>query len=330
MDLSRSERHSNNFRFKSNKRSRSPALSSNPQRSKRHKSHSYRRDRTTQRKASPDPATPPLSPDTAFRESLFDALADEEGADYWASVYGQPIHTYSRYHMPEQDGDQPSVDENGNPILERMEDDEYAAYVRRRMWEKSRDFVEEMRQRRAQDKEGERAAGARARHRRREREEMRAFWESLENRKSTTSSHDHSRDATLKERWHSYQRAWEELAAFRDTETAKQQPTEAAVHRKQLAAMIPWPTKSGKARDITRDSVEKFFRNAGDAITPSEGEKVDQSCMLSLLKIERVRWHPDKALHRFGSLGIDESILQDVTAVFQIIDALWTTTKENA
>ena len=35
-----------------------------------------------------------MDPNSAFIESLFDALADDEGAAYWEDVYGQPIHTY--------------------------------------------------------------------------------------------------------------------------------------------------------------------------------------------------------------------------------------------
>ena len=35
-------------------------------------------------------------PEAAFRESLFDAMADDEGAAFWEGVYGQPIHVYER------------------------------------------------------------------------------------------------------------------------------------------------------------------------------------------------------------------------------------------
>lgn len=41
-----------------------------------------------------------ISPNSAFRESLFDALADDEGAAFWESVYGQPIHTYDIPSVP--------------------------------------------------------------------------------------------------------------------------------------------------------------------------------------------------------------------------------------
>lgn len=50
-----------------------------------------------------------------FREQLFDALADEEGREYWQEFYEQPLHGYDR---PDPE----------------MTDDEYATYVRRAMW----------------------------------------------------------------------------------------------------------------------------------------------------------------------------------------------------
>ncbi|KAL9131391.1 MAG: hypothetical protein Q9217_000659 [Psora testacea] len=78
-----------------------------------------------------------MSPDTAFRESLFDALADDEGAAFWEGVYGQPIHTYS----PSRPNNDHSKDDAENPGLERMTDDEYVAYVRAKMWEKSHGYV---------------------------------------------------------------------------------------------------------------------------------------------------------------------------------------------
>ncbi|CAI4217990.1 unnamed protein product [Parascedosporium putredinis] len=97
--------------------------------SRHHKADDDRRRRRRRRRSrSPTPPNPheepPLDPEAAFRESLFDAMADDEGAAYWEGVYGQPIHVYSN----ERDGPQGE--------LERMTDDEYAAYVRQKMWEK--------------------------------------------------------------------------------------------------------------------------------------------------------------------------------------------------
>jgi hypothetical protein len=47
---------------------------------------------------------------------------------------------------------------------------------------------------------------------------------------------------------------------------------------------------------------------------------------LTRLKEERVRWHPDKIQQRLGG-RVDEAVMRDVTAVFQIVDKLWTDTR---
>ena len=308
------------FRFKAAKRSRSPSSSTNSQQAKRHR-HSHR-DHSHYRKRSPDPETPPLSPDTAFRESLFDALADDEGADYWASVYDQPIHTYSRYYVPKQDSGGPSVDEDGNPILERMDDEQYAAYVRRRMWEKSRGFVEEERQRRTQAREGARIESAEAQRQKAERGERMNFWQCLRDCKSSESSRAQNQEAAWKERWRVYQRAWEKMGTIPAIENATQ-PAQEEMLQEKAAVRLPWPTKSGRARDITQESVETFFRHGAELIATPQGDTPSLNALRSLLKLERVRWHPDKIHQRFGFLGVDESTLRYVTAIFQIVDALW-------
>ncbi|KAJ8120335.1 hypothetical protein ONZ43_g2935 [Nemania bipapillata] len=116
-----------------------------------HRRHKRRRTGS----ASPTPPNPyeqpPLDPDAAFRESLFDAMADDEGAAYWEGVYGQPIHTYSR--------EERRVGPEGE--LERMDDDEYAAFVRQKMWEKTHQgLLEERARREARRKQRENDAEA--------------------------------------------------------------------------------------------------------------------------------------------------------------------------
>ena len=107
------------FRFK---RSRSPSTDGNPSLpSKRSKSSSQK---------------------SSFRESLFDALADDEGAAFWQGVYGQPIHTYAPYRENPEEGE-----------LERMTDEEYVAHVRAQMWHKSHGYILEERERRAKEHE---------------------------------------------------------------------------------------------------------------------------------------------------------------------------------
>ena len=42
---------------------------------------------------------------------------------------------------------------------------------------------------------------------------------------------------------------------------------------------------------------------------------------LQALKVERVRWHPDKVQQRFGGT-VDEGTMKVVTGVFQVVDDL--------
>ena len=41
------------------------------------------------------------------------------------------------------------------------------------------------------------------------------------------------------------------------------------------------------------------------------------------LKEERLRWHPDKVQRRARGGRVDPGIMRDVTAVFQVVDRLW-------
>src|SRR5277367_1596479 len=88
-----------------------------------------------------------LDPDTVFRESLFDAMADDEGAQFWEGVYGQPIPKI------------PPVKRGPTGKLEAMTEDEYAAYVRAEMYKKTHQYLFEEKTRREQaKKERERLA----------------------------------------------------------------------------------------------------------------------------------------------------------------------------
>lgn len=90
---------------------------------------------------------------------------------------------------------------------------------------------------------------------------------------------------------------------------------------KRLGELIFWPVESGKRRDVSKEAVGEFLRNALVSGSGSDSQsKVD---LPGVLKTERVRWHPDKIQHRYGSLGIDEDAMRSVTEVFQIIDHMW-------
>ncbi|CCC10567.1 hypothetical protein SMACR_06490 [Sordaria macrospora] len=282
-----------------------------PRRKHRHRHHHrrHRRHRSPtptpapQQQQQPDPeeedpfAEPPLDPEAAFRESLFDAMADDEGAAYWEGVYGQPIHVYS------------SARERVNPEgeLERMTDEEYAAYVRQRMWEKTHQGLLEERERRQKRKEEER---------RREEEERRI---AKEMERSLKRGEERRKRRVWKDRWEEYLKAWQELAvAAAATEGGK----------KFDANKIPWPVNrevavGGKIEEMDPETVRAFFVH-GIGL-----EELGEKEFAARLKDERVRWHPDKMQQRLGG-DADAMIMRDVTAIFQIVDKLWNDTRKSS
>ncbi|PYH90802.1 hypothetical protein BO71DRAFT_401948 [Aspergillus ellipticus CBS 707.79] len=66
----------------------------------------------------------------------------------------------------------------------------------------------------------------------------------------------------------------------------------------------------------------------GSSSGGGDGEGNGEGGLLATLKVERVRWHPDKIQHRYGGLGIEEVVMRSVTEVFQIVDHMWNEERE--
>lgn len=252
------------------------------------RSHRRPRHRRSRRDEDAAPAQgfadegPALDPDAAFRESLFDAMADDEGAAYWEGIYGQPIHIYPQEVPNRETGE-----------LERMTDEEYAAHVRQKMWEKTHAGLVEERARRAKRREErarqDREAEARMEEERRiQREVERSLKRGEERRKRREWA----------ERFREYGTGWESWDGGAD--------------------QIPWPTKSGRRRDVDEEEVRAFFVRGLDLEALGEKE------FAAKLKEQRVRWHPDKVQQKLGGREkADERVMKDVTVVFQVIDTLY-------
>ena len=260
-----------------------------PQRRHHHRTHRTHRTRSRspihlpkEEEELPD-GPPPLSPTTAFRESLFDALADDEGAAYWQSVYGQPIHIY----------DPPSHSNPNASPLDRMTDDEYASYVRQKMWEKTHAGLLEAQERRRQEKEREKEKREEGERVAREMERCLRRGEERRERRG------------WKARWEGY------LARWRGWD-AQQGGNE--------VEGIPWPWEGEKKRE--GEEVRAFF------VKGIGLEEVGEREFAARLKEERVRWHPDKMQQRLGG-KVEEAVMREVTAVFQVVDALWNDTRRN-
>lgn len=297
------------FRFKSKKRSsdeKGTAYERNDTEERRNR-HRYRHHhRSKRRRRTPTLPDNPSSyddtyapntsssqymdPDAAFRESLFDAMADDEGAQFWEGVYGQPIHTY------------PDLKEGPDGELERMTDEEYTAFVRAKMYEKTHQhLIEEKAQRDAAKKERERLAT----EGRKEEREARKFRDKVD--ESLRRGEERKKRRVWEEKWKSYLQRWKD-------------PAEGGA-----AAKIPWPVESGHRKDVKQSEIERFFLYAPSSGQPSEAQLAQ---LAQILKAERVRWHPDKIQQKYGGQGIHEDTMQAVTAVFQIIDRMWSEARD--
>ena len=271
-------------------RDRSPS-EPKPRRRRHHRTHRSHRSRSPahapqEEEPLPD-GPPPLSPTTAFRESLFDALADDEGAAYWQSVYGQPIHIYD---PPGGTGEG-----TGASPLDRMTDDEYAAYVRQKMWEKTHAGLLEAQERRRVERERERE----------KREEGERVAREMERCLRRGEERRERRGWRVK--WEGY------LARWRGWDAQQQGGG---------VEGIPWPWEGGIEGKRDGEEVRAFF------VKGIGLEEVGEREFAARLKEERVRWHPDKVQQRLGG-KVEEAVMREVTAVFQVVDALWNDTRRN-
>lgn len=315
---------SRRFRFKRQHDSDTIEQDSMPRKSDERRRHHHRRrhhQRKHKRRRLSDErgdshayanTTSSLPPDAAFRESLFDALGDDEGAEFWQGVYGQPIHNFSRTYADAETGE-----------LETMDDEQYAQYVRRKMWEKSA--------------EGLHAAREERRRERKEEEDRRQKYQSQKSpHKSKTGAGDHfvfdseieaslrrGQDRKDKKRWQTvwqdYTQRWKELQQIYESRRGSSTDDGEQIF---LRNKIAWPVISGNREDLDPDAIEAFFRKVCDIQQINEHDHM--ASMTTVLKAERVKWHPDKIQQRFGFMEIEQGTMEGVTAIFQVLDRMWT------
>ncbi|KAJ9627397.1 hypothetical protein H2204_009808 [Knufia peltigerae] len=321
-DNAHHEHRSKRFRFKSARDDES-GDDGDLRRHKRRSPHdSSHRSRKRHRSSRHRPDSPPshhqsssnLPSDQAFRESLFDALGDDEGAAFWEGVYGQPIHNYRNTYEDEETGE-----------LERMTDEEYAQFVRRKMWEKSWEGIEaakqENRRQREQEKQKIREEEARQRTHQQSPHHDFAFDSQIEaSLRRGQKRKDQKRWQAL---WQDYLKRWDEMHSLAQNRPTSEDDAEQMFLRNKIA----WPVESGKRKDVNGDEVERFIKKGTANLDPDE---VTEDLFTNAIKVERVRWHPDKIQQRYGFMSIDESTLKAVTAVFQIIDTIWNRIRNKA
>lgn len=214
-------------------------------------------------------------------------MADDEGAAYWEGVYGQPVHIYEDDYQNHAEGS-----------LEGMTEEEYAAYVRQKMWEKTNAGLLEERARREEKRKEKEAQDKRRR----------------ELHEETLRGAKMEEDQRLKRRWEKrfaeYLKRWDEIP----TTFSSSRPLPSA------ETILPWPIDSGRRDDISESAVRSFF------IRGLNAEEKGEKGLAAGLREERVRWHPDKVQQRLGG-EVQEEVMRDVTAIFQAVDRLWAEVK---
>ena len=264
-----------------------------------------------------DPLKFALDSQDAFRESLFDALADDEAALYWESVYSQPIHTYRRPTVETEKGE-----------IEQMSDGEYVEYVKTKMWERKHPEIvlERQRSERKRREEEEKKSKEKEEFARRkeqaaweksqqrwfrggnaEREGARYEYEFAHDVNSAPDRSEHAQQRKEYEQaWSRYLESWTKLK----NDVLAQRTDTDQVSLIDPSKRMPWPVLASKP--VIKSNIEDFMRRAPVSDILSREQ---------VLKAERVRWHPDKVQQRFGG-KVDEGTMKVVTGVFQVVDGL--------
>lgn len=193
-----------------------------------------------------------------------------------------------------------------------MTDEEYVSYVRARMWEKSHEHVLE--ERAKQDAERVRKKMKQEEAKRWEEDVEEALRRGEERRRRRTGTR------TCMDAWQRYTARWDAFLQSSSSTTSMHEESAAALRKS-----IPWPVPSGRWQDVDHESVEHFF------LTHAQCEESDD--LRGVLKVERVRWHPDKMQQRAGAAGtgrMDAETMKMVTAVFQVVDGLWLRSRDKS
>lgn len=291
------------FRFKREREHDGNADERHRRHHRRHHHRKHKRRRLDSEHDQPNEQSSSLPPDVAFRESLFDALGDDEGAEFWQGVYGQPIHTYSRTYEDADTGE-----------LDTMDDEQYAQYVRRKMWEKSAEGIEAAREAKRKEKRREEETRRKERSQQQNREEpaYNNFTFDFELEASLRRGQERKEKKKWQQLWQSYLERWMDLQDIYEAHRGSSADDAEQVY---LRNKIAWPVESGKRQDVVPDEVEKFINNISATI--------QDNAKVNILKSERVRWHPDKIQQRYGFMNLEDSTMQGVTSVFQVLDRMW-------
>ncbi|KAK5956906.1 hypothetical protein OHC33_002395 [Knufia fluminis] len=204
-----------------------------------------------------------------------------------------------------------------------MDDEQYAQYVRRKMWEKSAEGLQAAREARKRERKEEENRRREQRSEKRKPQERSQtpndFVFDFEIEASLRRGQDRKDKKRWQTIWQEYLQRWKELQQIYETRKGSSADDGEQIF---LRNKIAWPVESGKRKDVDPDTVEAFFRRVCDVQQIDEHDNA--TAMTTTIKAERVKWHPDKIQQRFGFMQIDQGTMEGVTAVFQVLDRMWT------
>ena len=185
------------------------------------------------------------------------------------------------------------------------------------MWEKSHSYIVEERARREE---------ARRAKKRKDGEWERGVEEAL--RRGEERRRERGAERRWRGVWEGYLRGWEGGGGV----IVRGEGGENGNGGPAMRERIVWPVESGRWEDVGAGEVERFFERGGGVASGTAGNggvggDGKGGALGEVLKKERVKWHPDKMQQRAGEGGIDAETLKLVTAVFQVVDRMWSKLK---
>ncbi|KAG9243820.1 hypothetical protein BJ878DRAFT_422755 [Calycina marina] len=252
-------------------------------------------------------------PEYIFHEDLRYALNDPDGALEWEAKYGVPFH---KVHQTKQAA-------NG---MVNLSYDELVRGAKALIWAHTPEALAAERTRRDECKKMEKqkrqeaiAEKMRSKEVQKKREMERKKQEELDARIEESLRRGGERRAarTWQGRWRlarSSAEKWDIYIAAWNANTSG---------KAQLGMDdIPWPVSSGRFEDLNKESVKGFLSRA-----PRDkmwgGERPLLKEIISLVKAERIRWHPDTVQRHFGGQGVDIEVLKAVNEVSSLINEVW-------
>ena len=221
-----------------------------------------------------------LDDEARFQESLFDAMAADEGADYYAAQFNSH-HSYepNRAAMPNKDDAT-----RGGGVFDSfpnsLNDEDYAQYIRR--------GLNQHKARRQPTQPNPSSYFEPSQQKKEEEERYR----------KEEARHKLAAEQKQKQR---YIIAWERYINAWNTKTPDTWTYDT----------VPWPVRSGKPADVSKQAIQEFLAHRPNSTSASTNPTLTDTA-----KYERNRrWHPDK----FTQLALARIVPHDTQRTLRLV-----------